>query len=553
MRIRGAGRAIRVRALEIAAAVVALAALVGAAGTADARQAAPAATATATPRATSPASPTATSNLLVGTKGTFDTDTGGWAGGPATLSVTSSPVYGGKGSLAVRAPAGAATNAAAVSGSTPSSWTPVTAGWTYRATAQLRASRTGSTVLPVLSWFDAHGTLVGTAWGTPTSDRPSAWAASAPLNAIAPAKAAYASFGLIWYGTAGNDVHFVDAAEITATPPHALLGVYDAPFGATGDATELRAMEAWQRKEHAVVGLYTNWSREAADRLFATQLPATWAEGSIPMVSWMPWMGNDRDVDYNAEIASGSQDSYIIEWATRMRSFLSGADGIYGNGDDRRVFLRFAHEANGNWYPYAPGYGPTPAASYVAMWRHVRDVVTSVGLDSTRLAWVWSVINDDAYPGPSAEALYPGDAYVDWVGIDGYNWGNLHEPGESWETPEQVFAPMTARVRAITAKPLSINELGATTSGYSVAAKATWITQYFDWASANGVRMSAWFNDYPELWAVFGGSAGDGSYTAAGGSYLTYSAYRAAVQAPWLQGSSRQNARLVTDAQFLGL
>lgn len=495
---------------------------------------------------------TQTGNLFTGTKGTFDTDTGGWSGNPGILSVVRSPAYSGQGALAVRAPSGAVTNTAALSGSNAGSWTKVNAGWTYRATVELRAATAGRTVQPVLSWFDSRSAPVGYTWGAPSTDGTS-WTASVPVTGLAPASAAYVSLGLIWYGTPGGEIHYVDAAALVGTAPHALLGVYDAPFGATGDTTELRDMETWQGKEHAVVGLYTNWEPAEADHLFNEQLPATWAEGSVPMVSWMPWIGNDTSVDYDAQIAGGARDPYIVDWATRMKSFLAGPDGAYGNADDRRVFVRFAHEANGNWYPYSPAWNGSPAASYVSMWRHVHDVVAAQGLDADHLGWVWSVTNDDAYPGPSAEQLYPGDAYVDWIGIDGYNWGNLHEPVESWETPDQVFGPMTARLRALTSKPLSINEVGATTSGRDVPDKAAWITQYFGWASANGVRMTAWFNDYPDLWSVFGGTRGDQVYTAAGRSYAVYSAYRTATQASWLAGSDSTNPRLITDAQFAGV
>jgi hypothetical protein len=522
-------------------------------------------TATAKPQRTS-TSPTSesgpsttvssTTNLLTGAAGTFDTDTGGWVGNSGVLGIVRSPVYAGRGALSVRTSAGAVKNTAALSGIAPSSWTAITAGSTYRATVQLRAATTGRTVQLVFSWFDARGASAGYTWGTPATDRSGAWTESPELVGSAPANASYVSLGVIWYGTDGNEVHYLDSASLVASPSTAspaLLGVFDPPFGNTGDPTQLRAMEAWQGKHHAVVGLYTNFEADAADRLFTDQLPATWAEGSVPMVSWMPWIGNDKTVDYDAQIASGQYDAYLADWAGRMKQFLAGPDSAYGNDDDRRAYVRFAHEGNGNWYPYSPAYGGASATSYVAMWRHVHDVVTAGGLDSTRLSWVWSMYNDTAYPGPAVADLYPGDAYVDWVGIDGYNWGNLHEPAETWETPAEVFGAMTTAIRRITTKPLSVDEVGATTSGRTVSDKAAWITQYFDWAAANDVRMTMWFNDYPSLWAVFGGTLGDETYAGATQSYLGYSSYRAAVQASWLVGADRQNARLVTDAQFAGV
>ena len=74
---------------------------------------------------------------------------------------------------------------------------------------------------------------------------------------------------------------------------------------------------------------------------------------------------------------------------------------------------------NGRWYPWGVGNRGTTAAEYVAMWRHVHNVFASVG--ASNVTWVWcpNVNASDTFKRLSA--LYPGNAYVGWTCIDGYN------------------------------------------------------------------------------------------------------------------------------------
>ncbi|MDQ5853949.1 MAG: hypothetical protein M3380_18170, partial [Chloroflexota bacterium] len=241
-------------------------------------------------------------------------------------------------------------------------------------------------------------------------------------------------------------------------------------------------------------------------------------------------------------------------WAERLKIFLSGPDGVYGSADDRRAYLRLGHEMNGNWYPWSAAVGNNSPADYVRMWQRVKGIFTAKGMESTRLQWVWSVNNTDS-AAFTAEAYYPGNTYVDWVAIDGYNWGTS-QPWSSWQAPAAVYGNMLGRLRAISTRPVAITELASSTAlggGMSVAAKAQWITDVYAYVQANGVRMVAWFNADKETdWAMFGGSNGSGVYKAGSTTYKMYAAYKSAVGSKSVVGANLSNARLLTDAQFAG-
>lgn len=136
-------------------------------------------------------------------------------------------------------------------------------------------------------------------------------------------------------------------------------------------------------------------------------------------------------------IASGRYDAYLRSFADTVRGF--GA----------RVILSFGHEMNGNWYPW--GRGHTSPAVFVRAWRHVVTLFRGVG--ATNVTWIWTAnIMGTSTPGPGP--WWPGNKYVDWVGIDGYFWYKA-------ATFDTVFGQTIAYVREFTHAPILIAETGA--------------------------------------------------------------------------------------------
>ena len=347
----------------------------------------------------------------------------------------------------------------------------------------------------------------------------------------------------------------VPMAASEAATPTTLLGAY---YGNQGWAMgDVRALEAWQGRRHAVVEMFTDWNggRKTLDNLFGQQLPNVWANGNVPLVTWEPFTPGSTPVDVEVRIARGDYDGYVRTWAQRLSGFLAGADGRHGTTDDRRAYLRLAHEPNGDWYPWGAAMGANRPADYVTMWQRVHGLVTAAGLGPSVLQWVWAANAEDV-GGFRAEDFYPGDSYVDWVAVDGYNWG-ASQSWSSWRSPSDVLGPMTARLRVLTPnKPLAVTEVASTSStvaGADVTAKGAWISDLFSWLPGHDVGMVVWFDTDKETdWAVFGGSGGDETYRSGRTTYRAYSSYRRAVTGTAMIGSDPANPRLLTDAQFAG-
>jgi mannan endo-1,4-beta-mannosidase len=158
------------------------------------------------------------------------------------------------------------------------------------------------------------------------------------------------------------------------------------------------------------------------------------AVGRISFLTWEFTPGSSQKLEgYEGRIletiTDGLYDDVLKSWADGARSV------------GKPVFLRFAHEMNGDWYPWSGvkngggemgGYGspdlPDGPERYVDAYRYVHDFFKEQGADN--VLWVWCPnapfegMEQSLGPWNRAAAYYPGDDYVDWLCFDGYNWGD---------------------------------------------------------------------------------------------------------------------------------
>ncbi|WP_052350794.1 glycoside hydrolase family 26 protein [Paenibacillus gorillae] len=168
---------------------------------------------------------------------------------------------------------------------------------------------------------------------------------------------------------------------------------------------------------------------------YGEPFPAEWVEqvkneGAFPHIAWEPNSGLDTVKD----------DEYLHAFAKSA------------NDADVAIFLRFASEMNGTWTAYSGN-----AERYIGVWRMVHDVLEA---EAPQVAMVWTVLNVPELP---IESFYPGDAYVDWVGLNVYNvkYHNGNNKQEAhFEDPlmllDYVYNLFSRR------KPIQLSEYGAT-------------------------------------------------------------------------------------------
>jgi hypothetical protein len=181
--------------------------------------------------------------------------------------------------------------------------------------------------------------------------------------------------------------------------------------------------------------------------------------GAIPLFSWNSGASGGNPEDFQlADIRSGRYDSYIRDFARAAREW------------GHPFFLRFNWEMNGSWFPWGVANGNL-VWEFSSSWRHVHRIFDQVG--ATDVSWVWC-----PFVGVGLDAFYPGDRYVDWTCLDGYNWGPDSPPQVPWQSFRELFSSSYSQVSGEIAprKPMLIGEVA---SAGPPAAKAAWIRGMF--------------------------------------------------------------------------
>ncbi|MFC1433120.1 glycoside hydrolase family 26 protein [Streptacidiphilus sp. N1-3] len=197
--------------------------------------------------------------------------------------------------------------------------------------------------------------------------------------------------------------------------------------------------------------------------------------GALPLLTWEP-EGASKDSNQPAyslrRIASGAFDGYLTSFAAAVRA------------EGQPVVIRFAHEMNGDWYPWSEGNSGNRPGDYVKAWRHVHDLFVRAG--ATNVIWLWS---PNVVRGPETTgfaSLYPGADYVDWVGLDAYALGE--------STAGAVLDHSLSLLHAVTDKPVLISETAAEPG----PEKAPWTADLFRWLNRHqDVIGFVWFEHTP--------------------------------------------------------
>ena len=250
---------------------------------------------------------------------------------------------------------------------------------------------------------------------------------------------------------------FIANPALIKKPSSILLGAYDNQISES--LKSVIELEDSLHTRFPLIHIYTAWGTKAEEQFPQQQVDAIIALGSVPVITWEPWLSdfdaekypalrkaNERDKGGLADVAKGLYDPYIKEWATAAKE--SGTP----------IFLRVGHEMND---PYRYPWGPqnNSAKDFIAAWRHIHKVFVQAG--ATNVIWVWS-------PHPAYgffDAFYPGSEYVDYVGIGTLNYGTVASWSKWWSFQE-IFGNHYKEMTGFK-KPIMITEFGCLDVGGS--------------------------------------------------------------------------------------
>lgn len=256
------------------------------------------------------------------------------------------------------------------------------------------------------------------------------------------------------------------ATPVKLLPPK--HGVYEAAFPDFGpnesmvDGSRIRTFEQQSGKRIVWAYFSNNWFKGIE---FPTdKVNAIVDQGVVPFIRMMPrsnWHGYGQDKNYSMQrIIDGNFDGALRQWCRDAAA------------TDTALMVEFGTEVNGNWFPWngkyngggeTDGYGdpryPDGAERFRDAYRHIEDLCNAEGANN--ITWVFHV---DAEPSPNTswnamDLYYPGDRYVDWLGISVYG---PQKPGEQW----RPFTPIMDRgykklAEVAPDKPIALLEFGA--------------------------------------------------------------------------------------------
>jgi hypothetical protein len=266
---------------------------------------------------------------------------------------------------------------------------------------------------------------------------------------------------------------FVFPSHGPATPYR--LGV-DLPSGFY-DPAAVQSFGSTIGQHVGIVQNFVGWDYTANatwNRFPTTRVEAVIQAGSTPEITWDPTITGDPVNQPSMSLASitaGTHDHYI-------RQFAEAAKAV-----GKPILLRFAHEMNGAWTSYCQCNSGNHTGDFVNAWRHVWNIFHRVG--ATNVRWIWS---PDAGPAGerSLKELYPGNAYVNWTGLDGYSY-----PLGGCKSPAQIFGPALREIRSFSDRPVMLAEVAVASTCPNPAG---WITRLFSWLKANPtIKSLTWW------------------------------------------------------------
>jgi Glycosyl hydrolase family 26 len=281
----------------------------------------------------------------------------------------------------------------------------------------------------------------------------------------------------------------VEAVE----PPTGIMPSSAAPYSSLGPAVTVTASPSAAGKAHAShrggavpfepgttrLGAYLSIGGQSLSQSLARRRSQLGRDYDIVHIfcAWTERFERPSIGDSTLMISWNSVPYSQINTGEHDRTIAAAARNLAGMG--KPTLLRWGWEMNGNWFDWDGSHNDENTAGYIKAWRRMHGIFADAGADN--VAWIWSP-NWNSAPDESwnrMQRYYPGDAYVDWVGVSGYDFDS--------ESPHTLFSPIVSAYGK--SKPLIISETAAIDHGGST--KASWTND-----------LSAYVKRTPEIGAL---------------------------------------------------
>lgn len=229
------------------------------------------------------------------------------------------------------------------------------------------------------------------------------------------------------------------------------LGVF-APKVDNGltDLEEVQQTAKFVDHKFDLISLYLTWDKDFESSFPNNLIDSIYKQKSIPVITWEPWLNTfENDTITKSKhvydlINTGYFDTFISRFANKLKQL------------NHPVFLRFAHEFDNPFYPWSVKDDDAPE-KFKTAWVHTYEIFKQN--NANNVVWIWNPWKPE-----SITDFYPGQSYVDWMGVNILNYGELNQNGQSHKF-EELYQPFHDELKKLPSTPVAITELGSLNNG----------------------------------------------------------------------------------------
>jgi hypothetical protein len=250
----------------------------------------------------------------------------------------------------------------------------------------------------------------------------------ASADPAAPAPSPNSVSAPILWGDVGNTKGQIQSEESKVDRKLSVVRVYRSWDGKLGNASDI-------------------WSRDTGHRLFLSV--RAFDQAGHP-ISWAA---------IGAAQPGSSLYSSMVRWAQEVKAFKAP------------IYLAFNHEPEASKARANGG-----SAQFIAAWRKWVSVFRQQGVNNATYTFTTTAYGYNRHDKYSAAAYYPGDAYVDALAVDAYNWyGCQAGSPKNWVSLQSVVEAFRQFGLRHPSKPLLLAEWGSHEDRSNPGRKAAWI------------------------------------------------------------------------------
>lgn len=236
-------------------------------------------------------------------------------------------------------------------------------------------------------------------------------------------------------------------------------------YSAPGDMWELNQLESKLDHRFNFLLVYKHVQKDISPGYVRSDLDKAYANGRTLELTLQTTSQDLEAGEGNMvyDILKGHYDDFLYSFARETVEF------------GHPVLFRFGNEMNGDWCEYSGFHTARDSEIYKALYKYIYDIFTAAGADN--VIWVWNP-NEKSFPNFKWNheiMYYPGDEYVDVVGLTGYNTGTYYK-GETWRSFTGIYDDLYLKAVNMSEKPLMITEFSSSNVGGN---KEAWVENMF--------------------------------------------------------------------------